>query len=78
MTGYDPQEIALFLERANNAHIVDQTGQPDPLAYADAEEPKVTYLATVLMTAVLLGSLNRRPDGKFKFCVASVDQFQEA
>src|ERR1700730_12665679 len=39
VTGYDPQEIALFLERSQNGHIVDEHGQPDPRAYALIEEP---------------------------------------
>jgi hypothetical protein len=63
-TGYDPEEIALFLQRAKDGHIVDEHGQPDPLAYTLVEEPENCDLAAIIMAGVLLGKFNRTADDK--------------
>ena len=64
VTGYDPQEIALLLERAKNGHIIDDNGQPDPLAYAVMEEPDNSDVAAAVMAGVLCGMFNRTADDK--------------
>src|ERR1700730_11954093 len=74
VTGYDPQEIALFLERAKNGHIVDEHGQPDPLAYAVIEDPENSDVAAVIMAGVLCGKFNRTADDMI---TAAPDQLQD-
>jgi len=75
VTGYDLEEIALFLERAKNGHILAENGQPDPLAYAVAEEPENSDLALILMAGVLRGVFNRTADDMY---TAAPDLLQES
>jgi hypothetical protein len=74
VTEYDPQEIALFLERAKNGHIVDEHGQPDPRAYTVIEEPDNSDIAAAIMAGVLCGKFNRTADDIIS---AAPDQLQD-
>ena len=51
-------------ERAKNGHIIDDDGQPDPLAYAVMEEPDNSDVAAAVMAGVLCGMFNRTADDK--------------
>jgi hypothetical protein len=62
VTGYDPAEIALFLQRAKDGHIVCEDGQPDALAYKLVDEPENCDIAASIMAGVLLGKFNRTAD----------------
>ena len=74
VTGYDPEEITLFLQRAKAGHIVGEDGQPDPAAYAMIEEPENGAIAAVIMAGVLLGKFNRTADDMISL---TPDQFHE-
>jgi hypothetical protein len=73
VTGYDPGEIALFLQRAKGGHILDENDQPDPRAYELIEEPDTSDVAAMIMAGVLLGKFNRTADDMI---TATPDQLQ--
>jgi hypothetical protein len=74
MTGYDPGEIALFLQRAKGGHILDENDQPDPRAYVLIEERDTSDVAAMIMAGVLLGKFNRTADDMI---TAAPDQLQD-
>jgi hypothetical protein len=78
VTGYDPEEIALFINRARDGHIIGENGQVDPLAYAAVEKGtsyEEKYMSITLMVAVLRGIFNRDAAGNY---TAAPDQLQQA
>jgi hypothetical protein len=74
VTGYDQKEIAVFLRRAKDGHILDENGQPDPLAYTLVEEPENCDIAAIIMAGVLCGKFNRTADDKIS---VAPDQLQD-
>jgi len=74
VTGYDPGEMALFLQRAKGGHILDENDQPDPRACELIEEPDNSDIAATIMAGVLLGKFNRTADD---IITAAPDQLQD-
>ena len=64
VTGYDADEVALFLDRAKQNHILGADDQPDPLAFKALEEEH-SDIAVFFLILTLGGFFIRSADAKY-------------